>query len=222
MDKGTPGHLGERVAFEEGRMTAQKPTVSLTPEEKQRLLQLAREALEHGVRGQELPPVDWEALPPRLREPGASFVTLYQGGNLRGCIGGLEPRWPLAEDVRVHAVAAALQDPRFPPVTPQELPDIEIEVSVLSPLQPLSYRTPEDLIRHLRPGVDGVLLEDPESGARATFLPQVWEKLPDPRAFLSHLALKAGLPPDAWLHRPLRIWTYQVEEFRGGHPSGSP
>jgi len=151
-----------------------------------------------------------------------AFVTLYQGGNLRGCIGGLEPRWPLAEDVRVHAVAAALQDPRFPPVTPQELPDIEIEVSVLSPLQPLNYRTPEDLIRHLRPGVDGVLLEDPESGARATFLPQVWEKLPDPRAFLSHLALKAGLPPDAWLHRPLRIWTYQVEEFREGHPSGSP
>ncbi len=202
-------------------MTAQTSSRSLSPEEGRWLLRLAREALEHGVRGQELPPLNWDVLPPRLREPGATFVTLYEGGNLRGCIGGLEPRWPLAEDVRVHALAAALQDPRFPPVTPQELPNIKIEISVLSPLQILEYQTPEDLLRQLRPGMDGVLLEDPERGVRATFLPQVWEKLPDPRAFLSHLALKAGLPPDAWLRRPLRIWRYQVEELHEGEPPRS-
>ncbi len=185
-----------------------------TKEEVRWLLKLAREALEYGVRGLELPPVPWDRLPPRLREPGASFVTLYRNGELRGCIGALEPRLPLAEDVRVHAVAAALQDPRFPPVTPDELPEIEVEVSVLTPLQPLGYRDPEDLLRRLRPGVDGVVIEDPATGRRATFLPQVWEKLPDPRVFLAHLCLKAGLPPDAWLHRPLRVWVYQVDEFR--------
>jgi len=178
------------------------------------LLRLAREAIEHAVRGKNLPPLDWSRLPPRLREPGTAFVTLYKRGDLRGCIGGLEPRWPLAEDVRYHAMAAALEDPRFPPVSPEELPDLEIEVSVLTPLQPLDYRTPEDLIRKLRPGVDGVLLEDPTTGRRATFLPQVWEKLPDPAAFLSHLCLKAGLMPDAWQTQPLRVWTYQVQEFR--------
>lgn len=199
-------------------MTSKATLHLLTPEEGRLLLRLAREALEHGVRGRDLPPLDWDRLPSRLREPGASFVTLYKRGDLRGCIGGLEPRWPLAEDVRVHAVAAALQDPRFPPVHPQELEDIRIEVSVLSPLEPLAYDSPEDLVQKLRPGVDGVLLEDPTSGARATFLPQVWEKLPDPRAFLSHLALKAGLPPDAWLQRPLKLWRYQVEEWHEAAP----
>ncbi len=186
----------------------------LTREEARWLLKLAREALEYGVRGRELPPLNWEALPPRLREPGVSFVTLYKHGELRGCIGGLEPRWPLAQDVRIHAVAAALEDPRFPPVTPEELPDIEVEVSVLTPLQPLPYSDPADLVAKLRPGVDGVVIEDPTTGLRATFLPQVWEKLPDPRVFLSHLCLKAGLPADAWLYRPLNVWVYQVEEFR--------
>ncbi len=186
----------------------------LSPEEGRILLRLARNAVERAVRGQPLPQPDLAALPPRLREPGASFVTLYRQGRLRGCIGGLEPRFPLAQDVVLHAAAAALEDPRFPPVTPAELPALEVEVSVLTPLQPLEYEGPEDLVQRLRPNVDGVVLEDPETGARATFLPQVWEKLPDPYAFLSHLSLKAGLMPDAWLKKPLRVWTYQVQEFR--------
>lgn len=189
----------------------------LSPEEGKWLLRLAREAIDHAVRGKRPPTINWERLPPRLREPGTTFVTLYEQGDLRGCIGGLEPRWPLAEDVRYHAIAAALEDPRFPPVAPEEVPNLEIEVSVLTPLQPLEYHTPEDLVQKLRPGVDGVLLEDPETGRRATFLPQVWEKLPDPAVFLSHLCLKAGLSPDAWLNKPLRVWTYQVQEFREGH-----
>ncbi len=186
----------------------------LTQEEGRWLLRLAREALEYGVRGKPLPPLAWERLPARLREPGATFVSLYQGPYLRGCVGGLEPHMPLAEDVRVHALAAALQDPRFPPLQPEELSDVRVEVSVLSPLEPLTVDSPQTLLGRLKPGEHGLVLEDPERNVRATFLPQVWEKLPDPRAFVSHLCVKAGLPPDAWLKRPLRYWTYQVQEWR--------
>ncbi len=183
----------------------------LTEEERQALLRLAREALELGVRGQKLPPLDWASLPPRLREPGATFVTLTRDGRLRGCVGALEATQPLAEDVREHAIAAALYDYRFPPVTPDELPDIRLEVSYLTPLEPLRYSRPEDLPRLLRPGVDGVVLSD--GLHKATFLPQVWDQLPDPEEFLSHLCLKMGAAPDLWRRRPLQVWTYQVEKF---------
>ncbi|MHB8114117.1 MAG: AmmeMemoRadiSam system protein A, partial [Bellilinea sp.] len=128
----------------------------LTPEEKRELLKLAREALEMGVRGQRITPVDLDSLPPTLREPGASFVTLTKNGQLRGCIGTLEARLPLAEDVREHAVAAGLDDYRFPPVSPRELDEIEIEISRLTPPQPLEYTSPEELLQALRPGIDGV------------------------------------------------------------------
>ncbi len=183
----------------------------LNEEERQALLHLARQALELGVRGQPLPPLDWTSLPPRLREPGATFVTLTRHGRLRGCVGALEATQPLAEDVREHAVAAALYDYRFPPVTPEELPAIRLEISYLTPPQPLAYTHPQDLPRLLRPGVDGVVLSD---GVRkATFLPQVWDQLPDPEEFLSHLCVKMGAPPDLWRRRPLQVWTYQVEKF---------
>ncbi len=183
----------------------------LTEEERQALLHLAREALELGVRGQKLPPLDWSSLPPRLREPGATFVTLTRDGRLRGCVGALEATQPLAEDVREHAIAAALYDYRFPPVTPAELPDIRLEVSYLTPLKPLQYSHPEDLPQLLRPGVDGVVLSD--GLHKATFLPQVWNQLPDPEDFLSQLCLKMGAAPDLWRRRPLQVWTYQVEKF---------
>ncbi len=190
----------------------------LTPPEQRALLRLARDALERGVRG--LPPhePDWAQLPPRLREPGATFVTLTKHGQLRGCIGSLEPVRPLALDVQENAIAAALRDPRFWPVQPDELPDIRVEVSYLTPLRPLPYTSPEELIRHLRPGVDGVVLVDPETGRRATFLPQVWEQLPDPVAFLSHLSLKMGAPPDLWQRKPLQVYTYEVQKFAEPQP----
>ena len=183
----------------------------LSEEERQVLLRLAREALEHGVHGRKLPPLNWDSLPPRLKEPGATFVTLTKNGRLRGCIGALEAHQPLAEDVREHAIAAALHDPRFPPVTPDELDDIRLEVSYLTPPEPLPYERPEDLLRRLRPHVDGVVLSD--GWRKATFLPQVWDQLPDPAAFLSHLCLKMGAPADCWLTQPLQVWTYQVEKF---------
>jgi AmmeMemoRadiSam system protein A len=183
----------------------------LTPEEKQQLLRLARSALESAVRGQHLPDIDWAMLPPALKEDGACFVTLTVQGQLRGCIGTLEARQPLAADVIEHAVAAGQDDYRFPPVSPRELPNIQIEISRLSNPQPLSYSSPEDLIQKLRPGVDGVVLKD--RFRRATFLPQVWEQLPDPERFLDHLCLKMGAPRDFWRCNPLTVEIYQVEEF---------
>jgi AmmeMemoRadiSam system protein A len=183
----------------------------LSDEEKQILLRLAREAIEAAVNRRPLPPLDLNSLPPRLREPGVAFVTLTRRGQLRGCIGALEPYQPLAEDVREHAVAAALEDYRFPPVRPEELPEISIEISRLTPLQPLEYDSPEDLLRKLRPGVDGVVLRD--GFRRATFLPQVWEKLPDPARFLDNLCLKMGAPRNLWRQKKLEVFTYQVEEF---------
>jgi AmmeMemoRadiSam system protein A len=186
-------------------------TDQLTLEEKQTLLRLARQSLELGVRGEKLPPLDWDSLSPTLRADGASFVTLTEHGDLRGCIGALEAYQPLVEDVREHAVAAALNDYRFPPVQVAELIGISLEVSRLTAPVPLEYTSPEDLVAKLRPGVDGVILRD--GGRRATFLPQVWEKLPDAENFLDNLCHKMGDSPNLWRHKHLEVLTYQVEEF---------
>jgi len=183
----------------------------LSDDEKKTLLRLAREALESGVRGKSLPPLDPSTLTPVLRDNGASFVTLTVRGQLRGCIGALEPYQPLAEDVREHAVAAALQDYRFPPVRTEELPKIHVEVSRLTLPQPLAYTSPEDLLEKLRPGLDGVILKD--GYRRATFLPQVWEQLPGKTEFLSHLCQKMGASSDLWRKKHLEVLVYQVEEF---------
>jgi uncharacterized protein len=183
----------------------------LTPEEKKTLLQEARAALEQGVRGEKLAPLNLESLPARLREEGASFITLTIHGDLRGCIGALEPYQPLAEDVREHAVAAALEDPRFPPVRPEELDKIEVEISRLTVPERLAYNNADDLLAKLRPQVDGVILRD--GFRRATFLPQVWEKIPDKSEFLDNLCYKMGAAPDTWRRKVLEVLTYQVEEF---------
>jgi len=184
----------------------------LTLEEQKTLLRLAREAVEHSVKHDKLPPLDESILTPRLREPGASFVTLTEHGQLRGCIGALEPYQPLAEDVREHAIAAALDDPRFPPVSEHELSVIEVEVSRLTPPLPLDYKHANDLLSKLRPHVDGVILRD--GFRRATFLPQVWEKISNPAEFLDNLCYKMGASPNLWRKKHLEVLTYQVEEFR--------
>ena len=168
--------------------------------------------MERGVRGEKLSPLDIAALSPHLREPGSSFITLTVRGQLRGCIGGLEARQPLAEDVREHAVAAALDDPRFPAVTEGELNGIEIEVSRLTRPLPLEYKDAQDLLSKLRPHVDGVVLQD--GYRRATFLPQVWEKISDPAEFLNNLCYKMGVNASLWRSKHLEVLTYQVEEFR--------
>jgi AmmeMemoRadiSam system protein A len=139
-------------------------------------------------------------------------VTLTVGGELRGCIGNIFPERPLAEDVIQNARNAALHDPRFSPVTADELGKIEVEVSVLSVPAKLQFSSPEDLLQKLRPQQDGVVLT--VRGRRATFLPQVWEQLPDANDFLRHLSSKAGLSADAWRQPGTEIMIYHVDAFK--------
>jgi len=182
----------------------------LSPEEKESLLNVARESLELSLRGEKLPPLNADT--PLLQADGATFVTLTINGKLRGCIGALEPYQPLLQDVREHALAAAQKDYRFAPVRPEELDEIEIEISRLTKPIPLEYDDALDLLNKLRPGVDGVVLKDGQR--RATFLPQVWEQLPDPKIFLSELCAKMGVPSNTWQRKKLDVLVYQVEEFR--------
>ena len=183
----------------------------LTNEEKLFLLHLARKAIECAVNKQNFPPVDRSRLSPAMLETGASFVTITQAGQLRGCIGALEPYQPLWEDVIEHARAAALEDWRFSPVESYEVAGLEIEVSRLTAPQPVTYELPTDLPRILRHGIDGVVIQD--GSRRATFLPQVWEKITTPEDFLSNLCMKMGAPANLWRQKKLNVFTYQVEEF---------
>ena len=131
-----------------------------------------------------------------LREPGATFVTIKQRGELRGCIGTLQAHRALLEDVKANAVAAAFRDPRFPPLSASELDDTQVEVSLLSPQETIAFEDEAHALAQLRPGIDGVVFE--YGYHRSTFLPQVWEDLDDAAEFLGHLKHKAGLPPDFW------------------------
>ena len=187
----------------------------LTLEEQTTLLCLAREAMERGVRCEELPLLDLESLPVSLRQEDSSFITLTSRGQLRGCIGSLEAYQPLAEDVRLHALAAALKDPRFPPVKEEELSGIQIEISRLTRPILLEYMDANDLLAKLRPHVDGVILRG-DTFHRATFLPQVWEKLPNPEEFLCNLCYKLGVEPGLWRYKHVEVLTYQVDEFHEG------
>lgn len=159
------------------------------------LLQLARFSISQAL-GQHSATPDTTANQAALAQPGATFVTLTQHGELRGCIGSLEAWRPLEQDVQANAIAAALRDSRFAPLTASELPYTRIEVSLLSAAQPLSFANEAEALSRLQPGIDGVILE--ANGRRATFLPQVWEQLPDPAVFMAQLKRKAGLPVDYW------------------------
>lgn len=146
-----------------------------------------------------------------LQAWGASFVTLTRNGHLRGCIGTTQPWRPLKEDVQANAVAAALKDSRFTPLHAQEWPHTQVEVSVLSPLEPLAFDSEGQALAQLRPGVDGLVLTSGRH--RATFLPQVWEQLPDPALFLTQLRRKAGLPDQFW-SPDLRLERFTVTKWK--------
>jgi AmmeMemoRadiSam system protein A len=192
----------------------------ISQKDRQYLLRLARQTIARTLRGEELPPVVLQNLSEDLSRPGASFVTLTIDGQLRGCIGSIEPRRPLALDVRENAMGAAFRDPRFPPLTSEEFEQVEIEISVLTPPKPLDYSSLRDLLDSLRPHVDGVIIE--RGWQRATYLPQVWEKVPDRERFLSSLCLKAGLPPDDYRRPGLQVYTYQVEKFSAEQGAEAP
>jgi AmmeMemoRadiSam system protein B/AmmeMemoRadiSam system protein A len=199
------------IAFYEPNASGPAPQAEYSSEERQALLRLARESVTQAVNGGKRPAIDAVA-GARLRQVRACFVTLTKQGELRGCIGNILPREPLAEAVVHMTRAAATEDPRFPPVETRELGQLAIEISVLSVPQPLRFQGPDDLLAKLRPGVDGVVLKF--DLGQSTFLPQVWEQLPEKTAFLGHLSRKAGQAEDAWRHSLREVLTYQVEAFR--------
>jgi len=182
----------------------------LSEENKKILLNIAAESiqseLQHGV---PLDP-DLSALPEELRVDRATFVTLELRGNLRGCIGSLEARIPLAKDVAHNAYQAAFHDPRFPPVTKTEAKELDIYISVLSPPEPITFTSEQDLLDQIRPGIDGLILED--GWHRGTFLPSVWEQLPKKEDFLAHLKLKAGMDLTYWSDS-IKVSRYTTEYF---------
>ena len=197
----------------------EKNNQNLNALEKRLLLEIARDAIYAAAAGNEPPSIQLTDLPEILKRDGASFVTLTISGKLRGCIGTLEATQPLALDVQEHAVAAATQDFRFPPVSLNEVPLLDIEISRLTPTKKLAYDDPADLAAKLQPGKDGVVIRD--GFRRATFLPQVWEKLSKPEEFLGHLCMKMGAEPELWRKKDLEVFTYRVEEFKEEDFDGS-
>lgn len=171
----------------------------LSEQDRTALLKVARDSIAHGLRAGVALGVRAADFPESLRVPRATFVTLELAGRLRGCIGALTAQRPLVEDVAVHAFAAAFEDPRFPPVGRAEADRMELHISILSPPEPMTVADEADLLRQLRVGVDGLILGD--GVRRATFLPAVWDDLPDPRNFVRHLKAKAGLGADYWSPR---------------------
>lgn len=182
----------------------------LSEMDRQTLLDVARRSIRHGLACAQALAVCPAEYSPALREDRACFVTLELGGDLRGCIGSLAATEPLVVNVANNAYAAAFRDPRFPPVVATEEPRLEVHISVLNPPQAMRVESEEDLLRQLRPGVDGLILSD--GWHRATFLPAVWEDLPEPRHFLAHLKLKAGLAMDYW-SPSLRFQRYTCESI---------
>lgn len=176
------------------------------------LIRLAWDAIHHGLKMGRPGKITLDApLPDCLTAPGAAFVTLKRHGHLRGCIGSAQAWRPLVEDVTDNAYKAAFSDPRFPGLTENELDGLVLSVSVLTPPQPMTIHSEGDLLSQLRPGIDGLIIED--KGHRALFLPSVWEQLPDPSRFLAHLKAKAGLPPTHWSPN-FRASRFQAVEIR--------
>jgi len=172
------------------------PFSKLTPKQKQTLLETARHAIQYGLTYHRYPRLELNNYPEPLTLDGASFVTLTETGKLRGCMGTLEPYQPLVQDVAEHAYAAAFKDPRFPPVNPLEEPMLHICVSILSEPEIITCKDEAELLQQLVVNEDGLILEF--AGHRATFLPEVWQQLPQPEKFLRQLKLKAGLSEDFW------------------------
>jgi len=179
-------------------------------EERELLLSTAYRSIEHGVIENRPPRVDPGEFSSHLQASRACFVTLHREGQLRGCTGSIVARKPLIVCVSEHAYTSAFRDFRFPPVALFELDGLQISISVLSSPEPLPVSDEEELIARLRPGVDGVILEEEDS--LATLLPSVWESLPDPAQFLRQLKRKAGLPADYWSKR-IKVSRYTAEQF---------
>jgi len=176
------------------------------------LIDIAGLSIQHGLVNHTPFPLGKEGLAAELAIPRATFVTLHLDGQLRGCIGSLQAVRPLAEDVAYNAFAAAFLDRRFAPLSAREAGQIQLHLSLLTPATPVQFSSEADLLTKIVPFEDGLILED--GSRRGTFLPSVWESLPNPEKFLQHLKLKAGLPPDHW-STTLKVWRYHTESI---HP----
>jgi hypothetical protein len=176
------------------------------------LLDTAWRSIRQGITNAKPLAVDPADFDSPLDEIGASFVTLHQQGALRGCIGTLEAYRPLINDVAENAFSAAFRDPRFTPVRHADIPDISLDISVLGKPEPLEFESQQDLLKQIRPGLDGLILQDGLN--RGTFLPTVWESLPERKDFLHNLKIKAGLAADHWSDT-VEVWRYTTECFGG-------
>lgn len=174
------------------------------------LLRLARGSIAHGLVHGEPLPIRFDGMPDVMADPAATFTTLRLAGMLRGCVGNLESVRPLAKDVARTAFQAAFRDPRFEPVGEHELPEIVVEVSVLSPMEPFPARDEKELLAKLQPGTDGLVIS--LDARRATFLPKVWDQLPTAAAFVTALKMKCGLEKDFWSDR-LEFYRYRTTTF---------
>jgi len=185
----------------------------LSSKDKKYLLQLAQRTLQKYFQEGKRIKLETEDLSPSLKEKKGVFVTLEENGQLRGCIGNLRPDKAIYQAVIDNSLASALFDPRFPSVTASELPAIKIEVSILSPLERLaSFNSSQQLLDYLEKNKPGLLIK--KGNQQATFLPQVWEELPEAKSFLQHLCQKAGMDSQEWKKMDLEIYEYKVEKFK--------
>ncbi len=182
----------------------------LSEHQKQQLHSIAKKSIANGLTENKPLAIELANYDDELQTQRATFVTLHKHTQLRGCIGSLEPIRPLAEDVAYHAFAAAFSDHRFPPVTANEVDQLDIHISILAPPVTMTFTSEDDLVSQLRPGIDGLIME--EGQQRGTFLPSVWDSITDRREFLNHLKQKSGLPEDYWSDT-IKIQRYTVEEF---------
>jgi uncharacterized protein len=184
--------------------------MSYSQQQRLTLLELARASIVHGIESGTPLTINAKDYDPELQQLRACFVTLNQNQQLRGCIGSLQASRSLVVDVCENAFAAAFRDPRFNPLKSSELDGLLISISVLTPAEEMSFQSEQDLIQQIKPGIDGLILK--EGYKRGTFLPAVWEQLPNAEEFLKHLKLKAGLPADYWSDS-IRVSRYGAEKI---------
>lgn len=182
----------------------------LNKENQKLLVQVARDSIEYGLEHGQKMSVDINDFPPELSPVRATFVTLKINNQLRGCIGTLTAHSPLVIDIADNAFSAAFKDPRFPPVTRDEFDSLQYHISILAEPEPMTIKNEKDLLKQLRPGVDGIVLH--EGTRRSTFLPSVWDSLKEPDSFIQNLKVKAGLPKNYW-SKSIHFERYTVEEF---------
>ncbi len=185
-------------------------SIKLSSEDQQACLQVAHDSIRHGLQQGSQLHVNTHNYSRDLQQELASFVTLHKDSQLRGCIGALEAYQPLINDIAEHAFAAAFRDPRFPALTQDEYEQLDIEISVLGKPEQMSFASEEDLLQQIQPEIDGLILEADHH--RGTFLPSVWEQLPDKKEFLKHLKMKAGLPAN-WWDGSVKISRYETFSF---------